>query len=92
MKKVNGEDYGIDGLWHAQRIIKETLGSVEGYQSDDGILEHKAAITAVSKLSEQKPTEWSEEDSYYRNCIIQIIEEIKNAPLKRKEDWDAYIN
>ena len=44
------------------------------------------------ELVEQKPAPaWSEEDSYYRNCIIHIIEEIKNAPLKRKEDWGAYI-
>jgi hypothetical protein len=35
---------------------------------------------------------WSEEDNYYRNHIIQIIEEINNAPLKRRENWEAYIN
>ena len=47
IEEVNGEDYGIDGLWHAQRILEKTLGSVGGYQSHDGILDHKAAITAV---------------------------------------------
>lgn len=40
----------------------------------------------------QPKQEWGDKDNYYRNCIIQIIKEIKNAPLKRKEDWDAYIN
>lgn len=55
IEEVNGEDYGIDGLYHAQRILEQTLGNVEGYQSDDGILEHKCAISAVKKLSEQKP-------------------------------------
>ena len=40
----------------------------------------------------QPKQEWNEEDSYYRNHIIQIIEEINNAPLKRGEDWEAYIN
>ena len=69
-EEVNGEDYGIDGLWHAQRILEETLGGVEGYQTDDGILEHKAAITAVKKLYEQKPAEWSEEDEK----ILRIID------------------
>jgi len=51
----NGDDYGIDGLWHAQRILEKTLGKVDGYQSDDGILEHKCAISAVNELSKQKP-------------------------------------
>lgn len=55
-EEYNGEDYGIDGLYHAQRILEKTLGSVDGYQTDDGILSHKCAITAVSKLSEQKTT------------------------------------
>ena len=55
-EEVNGEDYGIDGLWHAKTILEKTLGNVDGYQSDDGILDHKAAITAVKKLYEKKPT------------------------------------
>ena len=54
IEEVNGEDYGIDGLWHAQKILEKTLGCVDGYQSDDGILDHKAAITAVKKLYEWK--------------------------------------
>lgn len=57
----NGEDYGIDSLYHAERILEKTLGEVEGYQSDDGILEHKCAIEEVKRLYKQKPT-WSEED------------------------------
>ena len=56
IEEVNGEDYGIDGLWHAQRILEKTLGSVDGYQTDDGLLDHKAAITAVKKQYEKKPT------------------------------------
>lgn len=35
-------------------ILEKTLGKVEGYQSDDGILEHKSAIATVKKLCEQK--------------------------------------
>ena len=69
-EEVNGEDYGIDGLWHAQRILEKTLGEVDGYQSDDGILDHKAAITAVKKLYGQKSAEWSEEDEK----ILRIID------------------
>jgi len=56
-----GEDYGIDGLYHAIRILEETIGSVDGYQSDDGILEHKCAISAVKQLAKQNNA-WSEED------------------------------
>ncbi len=56
-EEYNGEDYGIDSLYHAQRILEKTLGEVDGYQTDDGILDHKAAITAVKKLYGQKPTD-----------------------------------
>lgn len=72
-EEVNGEDYGIDGLWHAQRILEKTLGNVNGYQTDDGILDHKAAITAVKKLYEQKPT-WSEEDEKRLNSCLIILQ------------------
>ena len=73
-EEYNGEDYGIDGLWHAQRILEKTLGSVDGYQTDDGILEHKCAITAVNKLYKQKPAEWGEEDEDYYDAIITKLE------------------
>ena len=69
---INGEDFGIDGLWHAQRILEETLGSVDGYQTDDGILEHKCAISAVKKLYGQKPS-WSEEDKKMIDDAIGAI-------------------
>ena len=60
-EEYNGEDYGIDSLFHAQRILEKTLGKVGGYQTDDGILSHKCAITAVKKLYKQKPA-WSDKD------------------------------
>ena len=64
-EEYNGEDYGIDSLFHAQRILEKTLGSVGGYQTDDGILAHQCAISAVKKLYEQKPVsitdEWIED-------------------------------
>ena len=75
-KEVNAEDYGIDGLYHAQRILEKTLGKVEGYQTDDGILDHKAAITTIKKLYEQKSAKWSEEDAEMieglNNCLGQL--------------------
>lgn len=51
---INGEDCGIDGLYHAIKILERTVGRVTGYQSDDGILEHKAAINAVKDLYEKQ--------------------------------------
>ena len=66
---AKGEDYGIDGLWHAQRILEKTFGKVDGYQTDDGILSHECAISAVKELYEQKPA-WSEEDEEMLDNII----------------------
>jgi len=77
-EEIDGEDYGIDGLWHAQRILEETFGNVDGYQTDDGILEHKAAITAVKKLYGQKPA-WSEEDKVKINRIVACLENLNVA-------------
>ena len=65
------EDYGIDGLYAAVDILQKTLGDVDGYQTDDGILEHKCAISAVKELYEQKPAEWSEEDRKMLDAIIK---------------------
>ena len=76
VEEINGEDYGIDSLWHAERILEGTLGEVEGYQSDDGILEHKAAITAVKKLKEQKPVEWSKKDETILCELIRRMEKL----------------
>lgn len=75
-EEVNGEDYGIDSLWHAQNILEKTLGSVEGYQSDDGILEHKCAISAVKKLYEQNP--WSKEDEKLLALSLNNLTELKD--------------
>ena len=74
-EEYNGEDYGIDSLYHAISILEKTLGKVEGYQTDDGILSHKCAITAVKKLYNKKPAEWSEEDETgLTNTIIMLKE------------------
>jgi len=88
-EEVNGEDYGIDSLWHAQNILERTLGKVDGYQSDDGILEHKCAITAVKKLYEKKPTEWSEED---KNRINRLIAYFEDKESFTAEDDIVYAN
>ena len=87
-EEVDGEDYGIDSLYHAQRILEKTLGSVDGYQSDDGILEHKCAISAVKKLYEQKP-EWGEEDEKQARQIERIVHDDGCTQKLQKQiaDW-----
>ena len=88
----NGEDYGIDSLYHAERILEKTLGEVEGYQSDDGILEHKCAIEAVKRLYKQKPT-WSEEDEHILEAIIKEIEANKTAgPEYDEKVYDMFLS
>ena len=97
-EEYNSEDYGIDGLWHAKNILEETLGKVDGYQSDDGILEHKCAITVVNKLYKQKP-DWGEEDEDIINKILCICNDFERSfeisPLSTKvikEDVDKIHN
>jgi hypothetical protein len=89
-EEYSGEDYGIDSLFHAQRILEKTLGKVEGYQSDDGILEHKCAISAIKKLYRQKPA-WSGEDDYNLQCMIaKVNNDIQNGNVGRNQeliDW-----
>ena len=70
-EEYDGADYGIDGLWHAKNILEKTLGGVVGYQTDDGILSHQCAITAVKKLYEQKSA-WSEDDEKTLNEIFSV--------------------
>ena len=89
VEEVNGEDYGIDSLWHAIRILEKTLGEVEGYQSDDGILEHKAAITDVKKLYKQKPVEWSKEDAEMLNSAILFVEHSISASSAGKGKYNV---
>lgn len=80
---AKGEDYGIDGLYNAIRILEKTLGKVDGYQTDDGILEHECAISAVKKLYEQKPA-WSEENE------VKMKELISYLVKKKSRETDGY--
>lgn len=81
----NGEDYGIDGLYHALQILQATLGNVAGYQSDDGILEHKCAISVVKKLYEQ--ILWGEDDENTMNQIIGCLRGQIDSDLPKMTNW-----
>lgn len=71
-------------VFGTQRIyLKKTLGEVEGYQTDDGILEHKCAISAVDKLYKQKPTEWSEEDEKYIDSLLKRLDGLCRNEFER---------
>ena len=82
-----GKDYGIDGLYAAIDILTKTLGKVDGYQSDDGILEHKCAISAVKNLYEQKPA-WSEEDEINRDLVYNALNQVYDMTRNKKlSNW-----
>jgi len=90
------KDYGIDGLYAAVDILQKTLGKVDEYQTDDGILEHKCAISAVKELYEQKPAEWSEEDeANWQNYIKQLELQYSKGPnvvLWDDINWLKYLH
>lgn len=86
-EEYNDEDYGIDGLWHAKNILEKTLGKVEGYQTDDGILDHKCAISAVDRLYKHSIA-WSEKDKHWMQKAIDFMNHpdlIKATPTLAKD-------
>ncbi|MBP5724956.1 MAG: hypothetical protein J6X18_15460 [Bacteroidales bacterium] len=82
-EEVNEEEYGIDGLWYAVDILERTIGKVNGYQSDDGILEHECAIAAVKKLKELKSCDDIEKAIH--NGIVKV------GLTNRQADWLRHI-
>ena len=77
---LDGEDYGIDGLYHAINILEKTLGEVEGYQSDDGVLEHEIAIDSVKELYSKMP-KWSDEDEDNLEEIIMFCDTLVGGEM-----------
>ena len=74
---------------HAQRILEKTLGKVDGYQSDDGILSHKCAISALKKLYEKKSAKWSEEDD---RIYYSLLADIKARQKDSTNTLEAHYN
>ena len=92
-EEYDGEDYGIDSLWHAKNILEKTLGKVDGYQTDDGILDHKCAISFIDKLYKQKPAEWSEEDeSNFQGIIDELKANKHQAPDSDLPTYDRFLS
>lgn len=92
-EEYDGEDYGIDSLWHAKNILEKTLGKVDGYQTDDGILDHKCAISFIDKLYKQKPAEWSEEDeSNFQGIIDELKANKHHAPDSDLPTYDRFLS
>ena len=89
-EEYNGEDYGIDSLYHAQRILEKTLGKVDGYQTDDGILSHQCAITAVKKLYEHKSTECIKFNNEFENQVSHLIASVLNGEHEYNESFVKY--
>ena len=100
LKKIEQSCYHNDGLYYAIDILEKTFGKVEGYQSDDGIIEHQKAIETVNALYHKKPTEWSEEDEKKIMWLVRLIStagyrelETDKMPCHRIEliDWLKFI-
>jgi len=90
-EESNEGNLDIYGLYCAKEILEKTLGKVEGYQTDDGILEHKSAINAVTKLC-KKDYNWSEEDEYQINTILHGLD-LKRELYKKegkRNNYDGY--
>ncbi|MBO7684898.1 MAG: hypothetical protein J6Y20_05020 [Lachnospiraceae bacterium] len=72
MFPIKGDD--DNDLDLALDILQRTLGQVDGYQSDDGILEHKKAIMAVTDAMNAKPAEWSDDDEKQLNWFYRLLD------------------
>ena len=72
--KIEQGCYHNDGLYYAIDILEKTFGKVEGYQSDDGKMEHQNAIETVNSLYHKKPNVWSEEDEKMLSKLIKHFE------------------
>lgn len=69
LRVIEQSCYHNDGLYYAIDILEKTLGKVEGYQSDDGKMEHQIAIETVNALYHKKPAEWSDEDEANMDAV-----------------------
>jgi hypothetical protein len=49
LPEMDGDDVS-EGLDYAEMILEKTLGKVDGFQSDDGVMEHQMAIDAVKQV------------------------------------------
>ena len=93
--KIEQSCYHNDGLYYAIDILEKTLGKVEGYQSDDGKMEHQIAIETVNALYHKKPAELSKEDEEMFDAIIADIKftqkahdhDVNQVVYEREIDW-----
>ena len=90
-EEYNGEDYGIDSLYHAKQILEKTLGEVDGYQTDDGILDHKCAITAIKKLYEQKPVKCIKFNNEFENQVSNLLASVLKGEHEYNESFVKYV-
>lgn len=78
-KPAEWDDYTKTNLDRALQIIKDAKGTLQGYQSDDGIYECDKAIECLEHflyrgLEIEKTIEWSEEDENMRGTCIYLLE------------------
>jgi len=85
LKKIEPSCYHSDGLYYAIDILEKTFGNVEGYQSDDGKMEHQTAIETVNALYHKKPA-WNEK------YIADVFEKVGLARIVREQGNDQLTN
>lgn len=49
LPEMDGDEIS-EGLDYAEMILEKTLGKIDGFQSDDGVMEHQMAIDAVKQV------------------------------------------
>jgi len=79
-------------LDRALQIIKKAKGTLQGYQSDDGIYECDKAIECLEHflyrgLETEKSVEWSKNDTVFLNEITDFFE---NKTVRLQHELDMY--
>ena len=95
-KPAEWDEYTKTNLDRALQIIKKAKGTLQGYQSDDGIYECDKAIECLEHflyrgLEIEKHAEWSEEDEHRITDAIYFLETAKSHYADTSE-LDTTIN
>jgi len=78
-KPAEWDEYTKINLDRALQIIKKAKGTLQGYQTDDGIYECDKAIECLEHflyrgLEIEKPAEWSEEDERLLTKLMTFVD------------------
>ena len=91
-KPAEWDEYTKTNLDRALQIIKDAKGTLQGYQSDDGIYECDKAIECLEHflyrgLEIEKSVEWSKNDTVFLNEITDFFE---NKTVRLQHELNMY--